>query len=108
MLIQPDKQHVIYAASNQDIRIYDYGNQQDIWQYSIGANIACITTTSNHQILVVGDANGLFHFFNAQDYEPMGQIDLHQPITSCIFNQNDSLLVTGNASGQITLWGINS
>jgi WD40 repeat protein len=104
MVLQRDKQQVIYAAPYQDVQIYDYANQQTIERFPINAEVGCIA--ADHQLIIIGDADGWLHFLNAENYETIGQVNTQQPVTSCVFSLDGVLLVTGNANGEVVLWGI--
>jgi WD40 repeat protein len=108
MVVRRENQHIIYAGAHQDMLVYDYKHQQNVLRVPIHAEVGCIAFDSMRQLLVVGDANGLLHFFDAETYAAIGQVDVHHPVTACAFNQDGTLLATGSAEGQIAFWGTSS
>jgi WD40 repeat protein len=109
MALRANEHHIIYAGSHQDVVVYDYDQNQEIATYPLGADVICVTFNDQDNLLVIGDTSvpGLLHILDMESYTLITQINTHQIIHSCAFNEDGKLLATGDSNGTIHLWGIN-
>lgn len=106
LMFDRNQQHVIYAASHQDVHVYDYAHQQTVRRLSLGVEVGCLTEDTQNSLLIVGDKDGVLHFYDTYDYELIEQINTQQPVTACALSPDQTMLVVGHPDGTLTLWGI--
>jgi len=105
-VLHPQAPHIAYVRSDGEIVVYDYDNQEYLHIYTMPQSIGCIAYVPDGSLLIIGEGSdqGGLHLFDAETHELLATFFAGQPISSCVFNADGSLLATGYHNGKISLW----
>jgi len=99
---------VAYTDSANTVVVYDLNQQQPVAHYDLSVPISCIMYSPNGEILVITELteNSAVHILDSNTGKSLMVSNTQSMITNCTFSPDGTQFATGNAEGEITIWGI--